>query len=93
MPAAATVSRFSSTPAPRPHVTSTAMPAVATSGILVDNAAPKILSFGLPGSRTYRPGETLLFTAVMSERVTVTGTPAIRRRRAGRSARPRMRSR
>jgi len=39
---------------------------------------PGIASFALPESRIYRPGEQLVFTAGMTERVVVTGVPCIR---------------
>ncbi len=39
---------------------------------------PGIASFTLPESRIYRPGEQIVFTAVMTEPVVVTGSPCIR---------------
>lgn len=50
---------------------------VLPAGVLVDTAAPVIRSLARPVDGTYRPGDALVFTAVMSERVTVTGTPAV----------------
>jgi sulfatase modifying factor 1 len=52
-----------------------AVPAVATRSVRVDTTAPVVRSLVAPAPGTYRPGRELLFTAVMSERVTVTGSP------------------
>jgi len=51
------------------------VPAVDTGGLLVDARAPFVRSLLPPAPGVYRPGRELLFTAVLSERVTVTGTP------------------
>jgi len=56
---------------------SLAVPPVATGGVLVDITKPVVRSVSGPVSGTYRPGQELLFTAVLSERVTATGTPTI----------------
>jgi hypothetical protein len=60
----------------RNNVSST-LTAVSSAGILVDAAAPTISSVTAPTNGTYDSGDTLSFTVVYSEAVTVTGTPSI----------------
>ncbi len=60
----------------RNNVSST-LTAVSSAGILVDAAAPTISSVTEPTNGTYESGNTLSFSVVYSEAVTVTGTPSI----------------
>jgi hypothetical protein len=53
------------------------LPPTSTGGVLVDNTAPSIRSLIAPPAGTYGTGDVLTFTAVLSERVTVSGTPAV----------------
>ena len=56
---------------------STTLTAVSSAGILVDAAAPTISSVTEPTNGTYDSGDTLSFSVVYSEAVTVTGVPSI----------------
>ena len=47
-----------------------------TSGVLIDTTAPMLASVSGPSAGNYKEGQTLDFTATMSENVTVTGAPA-----------------
>lgn len=45
--------------------------------IVIDRTAPTISSISAPGNATYVPGDSISFTANMSETVTVTNTPRL----------------